>query len=928
MTTETETNRGRFFVTRLLPLLTGGAMFVLYMVTLNHSTSTTTVYRISELDGSYAPHRFFAPVTFLATYPLRWLSVTHVGAGLYFFTALCAALTLALLARSVVLLPHDRTHEQRDREFSESSILSIPTAWLPPIFAVLVCGLQMTFWENATNSAGQNPDFAFFFSDSPCQMLDLLLFAYSVRCLLEYRISFRISWIARFAFAYGLGMADNWLLLYLFPAFLGALIWIRGLSFFNSRFLLTLSLCGLAGLSFFFVFPIIGTHEHLPGIGFWDIVRHILVTIKSFHGYFPRELLLPLCLTSLIPIIVIGIRWASYFGDSSQIGIFFTTLIFHVFHAVFFMACLWVALDPPFGPRQKAYGIPLLPLYYLGALSIGYFAGYFLLIFGVRSSKLKHDPHPFIQAINYAIVAAVWVLAVSVPVIQVWKNLGQLHNNQAADAAFARMTSLAAQSLPAQPAVVLSDDRLRLLLLKNNLNHTGRASNYLLLDTALLDKDMTYLPQVAKAHADFLDPRDLPPKGVLSTIAIMHLFELLAKKYDIYYLHPSFGPFFERFYLEPSGLIYHFKPYDTNTWTQPALTPSQIEENNKAWKSITEDELPIITNIFDMPRRPITSPFFAYVMNSGHLTIESNTIAAALGSYYARSLDYWGVELQKAHFLPEAGTAFDNCLKFNPGSVAARVNLRFNQTLREGKKIVVETPAAVRDEFGRYRSWVELLGIDGPFDDPGFRYVLGETFAGGENYREGAPIRGGMGNYLQAIQQFQRVLELAPDYANAGLWLCKLDLFLKKYPEALAAANQILEHHPDDPGGLFYQAVVNMELHSYDKALEPLNRLVAKDEKNIYALLERAITLLELHRYEDAKADYEKLAKAYPKAYQVYYGLQEIAYQQKDTNAVVKNIELYLTNYYGAFPTNVAPPETEEVKSIKQRLKEFKNGAP
>src|SRR6185437_3849942 len=63
----------------------------------------------------------------------------------------------------------------------------------PPVLATLACGLQLTFWENATTlSSG---------------MLDLLLFAYSVRCLLEYRISKQESWILRAAVVYALG--DN-----------------------------------------------------------------------------------------------------------------------------------------------------------------------------------------------------------------------------------------------------------------------------------------------------------------------------------------------------------------------------------------------------------------------------------------------------------------------------------------------------------------------------------------------------------------------------------------------------------------------------------------------------------------------------------------------------------------------------------------------
>src|SRR5439155_25798238 len=105
--------------------------------------------------------------------------------ALNLFSMVCAVLTLALLARSVTLLPHDRTHPQRLREKSEFSLLTVRAAWLPPLLAVIVCGLQLTFWEHATSASGE--------------MLDLLMFAYVIRSLLEFRIDERESWLTRAA---------------------------------------------------------------------------------------------------------------------------------------------------------------------------------------------------------------------------------------------------------------------------------------------------------------------------------------------------------------------------------------------------------------------------------------------------------------------------------------------------------------------------------------------------------------------------------------------------------------------------------------------------------------------------------------------------------------------------------------------------------
>jgi hypothetical protein len=125
-----------------------------------------------------------------------------------------------LLARSVAMLPHDRTDAQRKRERSDFSFLTTGSAWLPPVLAVLVCGLQLTFWEHATNWTGE--------------MFDLLLFAVVIWSLLEYRLDER-EWrlfLARSFMARAWRTTGRWSV---FPGFHGDhLAARRGLSFFGA----------------------------------------------------------------------------------------------------------------------------------------------------------------------------------------------------------------------------------------------------------------------------------------------------------------------------------------------------------------------------------------------------------------------------------------------------------------------------------------------------------------------------------------------------------------------------------------------------------------------------------------------------------------------------------------------------------------------
>ena len=231
MTMELESGPKIRIVSTVVPWLAGAVALVFYLLTLNHWVSGGNLLQVAKASGWVWRRELYEPLLWLATYPFSWLPLSAIPLALNLFAALCAFLTLTLLARSVALLPHDRTDGQREKELDGSGILSIRSAWLPQLLAVMVCGLQTTFWENATAFSGE--------------MLNALVFAYVIRCLLEYRVDEGRPWLYRAAFAYGLGITNNWAMLGFLPLFLAALAWIKGAFiwkkglrfFFNPRFL-------------------------------------------------------------------------------------------------------------------------------------------------------------------------------------------------------------------------------------------------------------------------------------------------------------------------------------------------------------------------------------------------------------------------------------------------------------------------------------------------------------------------------------------------------------------------------------------------------------------------------------------------------------------------------------------------------------------
>jgi tetratricopeptide (TPR) repeat protein len=975
MTTEREVSPENKFVPALLPWLVAAAALAVYLVTLNRWVSLSSLLQVARVSGWTWQPELYGPVFWLVTCPFRWLPAQTIPLALNSFAAVCATLSLALLVRSVALLPHDRTHEQRQQEAGRSGLLSIPAAWLPPVLAALVCGLQLTFWEHATTVSSPPPPWG-----TGCEMLDLLLFAYVVRCLLEFRIKERESWLMRASFVCGVAITNNWAMIGFLPAFVVALVWIKGLSFFNLGFLARMSLCGLAGLSLYLLLPLLQGATDASSIPFWPALKANLNAQRNilmlFYKY-GRQTLALLALTSVLPVFIIGIRWASYFGDTSKLGITLATFMFHVVHGLFLIACIWVALDPPFSPRNKGFGSPFLTFYYLGALTVGYCSGYFLLLFSGRSDRPRRLP-PHVRLINSAITAIIWLLLLLAPWLLVYRNLPQIRTTNGP--MLKQYAALLAQSLPPQRAVLLSDDPRRSLLLQAYAAQTGKGKAYLFLETAsLVFPD--YHRFLKKNHPRLWESN--PPKGSLQhaePFLLVQLVSRLAQTNSLYYLHPSFGYYFEFFCPEPHGLVYKLNPYPTNALFAPPPNKDLVAENEAFWAKTDSQALQPLVAVVEPPSPDKQPGLMDSLLEDAHLTRESNHDAAVLAAFYSRALDYWAVEMQKDGQLTNAAAHFERALELNPDNLVAQVNLQCNRNLRAGRRSSVQVSKSVEDEFGKYRNWDQIMGDNGPFDEPNFCYEQGRVFVRNNLYR-------------QAAAQFDRVKTLAPENLVARIWLSQLcvvtglpgealklvdqiraqpslleatrtnrteflfvetsahlaqndlkgaeaavqaavaqypgdaallatatQVYMKygRYSNALTTIKQELNLAPTNMNALVNKGFACIQIGAFDQAIPPLTQALAIDTNNYSALLNRAIACLRANKLEAAQRDYELLQKAFPTAFQIYYGLAEIAWRKKDTNAAVRNYQLYLVN---------AQTNTAEAKFVSERLKQLKSGS-
>ena len=963
MTGQRNGGRPEGFATAVLPWLVAAAGGLIYLGTLNTWISLQSLATVSRVSGWLWQPELGGPLDFLVLGPFRFLPEDWIPLALNLFTAACAALVLFVLVRSVTLLPHDRTEEQRIRELSRASLLSIPCAWLPPVLAAMACGLQLTFWEHATAATGE--------------MVSLLLFACVIWCLLEFRIGGNQAWLSGGALLYGAGMANDWMLIGYFPVFLAAIVWLKGLSFFNPRFLLRMAFWGLAGLSLYLLLPAIQILHPAVHLGFWSALKANLKAQRDALNWFPRGAALALTLSCLVPLLIISIRWKPqmpHAGDDNRVTDWVNKAVFHFAHAAFLTVACWMALDPFVSPRKLGSGTPFLTQYYLSALIIGYCSGYLLLIGSVPVPKLARIQRPtaFQNMVAKLTIAAAWILLATLPLLLLWRNLSQIRTtNGPALRQFARQLY---RGLPAGKSVVLSDDPAQLLLATAELGSHHHDKVALLLDTSSLAWGQYHILKAAQWKSRW--PVAPPTNGleVVEPGKVLQILSRFALQEPVVYLHPSFSICHEPFADQPDGLVHLLVPRGNTT---PALDSRTAEANERYWEQFWAG--PLQTLAASARLRPGGEPAQVGPLATRlRLETEANPTASFLVNAYSKSLNFWGVQQQRLGRWREAGLWFQRALQLRPGNLAARINLEFNTRHQRGETRRLDLEAVQKqflDIFAAYRNWQAVINADGPVDEPTFLFETGRAWLAG-------------GKLRQAISEFARCAELAPDWQAPKLWLAQGHVAVREFAsalhltdriqseglpgdgaglaqflfcrakaleglgrtnEALACVEGLVAQHPEEAELLTVAGQLYLQSAQYQPALGVLERLLGREPQNPEVLSNKGLAEIQLARYDAAvatlttalalapsnqvvrlnwaiaclgagqldaaQAAYQQLLKNSPQSYKVWYGLGEIAWRRQDTNAAIRCYEQCLS---------LALPAKAEGQLVADRLKQLK----
>ena len=691
-----------------------------------------------------------------------------------------------------------------------------------------------------------------------------------MRCLLELRADGNRARLPRFALVYGLAVANNWAMVAFGPIFLLGAVWAakanpfnvkflnrvlkefnaprlplsvrvrQGLGAFNPRLWAAMLGCFLAGLSLFLLLPLAAIWPDNAQMDFWPALLSTLRMYKKLLLAFPMtgdSSAGPAC-------VVAGALYdhplACSWGKRRKLPPACSTL----FTALFLAVCLWIGLDLPLSPRRLGLSVPCLPLYYLCALSAGYFSGYFLLVFGIRPARCPAQARPALERLVESWPdrcgrggaggrCRCFCSGKNLPHI-LWSRSGALGNYAAQ----------LERSLPPPGAVLLSDGSFRLLCLENTLIRRGQQAAYLPIDTFQLAHEPGYFQFVQEQHPEFhLTPPVFCTASDLTNLAVLTAWvRELASVRDVYYLHPVFGYLGEPFSAQPRGLFYQLKLCAANALDAGPLPPEVLAENRAFWRAFAAGPLTELLRRIPPPEQPDRPGRWKRLLEALDIQPESDHWASWWGAIIpGRSMPGASNCKEPARW-PRRADCFTLALQLNPDNTAAQINREFNQSLSAHKPATIQSGQQVDAWLGKRRSWEQICYLDGPVDEPNVCYKLGTIFA-----ETGLP--------RQAIREFARAQILAPDYADAGLRLAEQLLRVADYTNALAEVNQALQLAPQSSDGLLVKSHSLLLLRDYEHAIALLNNLL-NGQTNPPARLARAFAYLQLGNLDAARQDY------------------------------------------------------------------------
>jgi tetratricopeptide (TPR) repeat protein len=848
---------------RRWPLIVAAAGFVLYLATQGGGMTVNTVATVARLGGWDSLPLVGQPLLWLLTLPLQLLPQAWLAPAVKLLAAVLAAVILGLLARTLQLMPWDRAWDNTGRW----------TRALPVLAGCALCGLEFSFWQNATSECGE--------------LTALLPLAATIWLLMEYNARQSSRWLEAAVVVWGLGMAENWMMLAIFPIAAWklrrqVLAWLMGSPAMRRQSSLRFILLALLGFATYMVLPLangLAPHSPLTLEQSWlaSLRETKAAMLVPYHFWRANRLLtIAITLFFLVPCLPLLVRLRDE-GTGNKFGVDrLQTWLYRGLRLILLLACCWLALDPLVGPRQmleKQMGVwsPMLTFDYLNALGAAFLLGNLLLISLPEPGRNEYDE-------RRAVAWKPWVIPI-VAILAGGTVAGLVIRNAPA---IVRLNFhpidefgvLAAKSLPAGGGVVLSDFPDKLVVFQAGLARSHQTAEWLPVDTRALPT-VEYRARLERRRpCGWLTDQT---RHQLTPLEILRLLQQVARTNRLFYLHPSYGYFFESFYLEPTGPVFEMKPRGKDPMAVPPMTDALVTANEHFWTGVWDRYLAPLA--IPAPHRP---NYLQQKLKRLAITPVPNKLDRVLAAWYSLALDDWGVRLQRQGRLPEARVRLQQAVQLNTNNVAARLNLACNAQLAATNAMGLGEVGKVAGELGKPDRLNALINAGGPFDDPTLVFLLGVSFMdqelpvqAAEQFERAHWLAPGSLAPELALAQIYNRLHMAdrsrplinhlrqesaklPDNRSLDLNLALLDSYAwlqqTNAANAREALQSLIEQHPDDPQINNRVLAAYIALGDTTNALQLADVRLAQSPDDVNTLNNKAMIWLQTGRAADAIA--------------------------------------------------------------------------
>lgn len=127
------------------------------------------------------------------------------------------------------------------------------------------------------------------------------------------------------------------------------------------------------------------------------------------------------------------------------------------------------------------------------------------------------------------------------------------------------------------------------------------------------------------------------------------------------------------------------------------------------------------------------------------------------------------------------------------------------------------------------------------------------------------------GRLDDAVESYERALQIQPDLIPAWLGRAKILRRLKRYDEAISANQKVLQLHPDNPKGWFGLGYTLKDAGRYQEAIEVYEQLHKIQPNNHQGWKHQGYVLTKLGKYDQALHCFEKALELKSSSGSTYY---------------------------------------------------------